>query len=822
MAAFIKKLFKSKNASKPAPTHPTEQTAKDLHQPDTRDTLREQQNQMLNNGPDQQQLATLAVEGVTADIRLNAAKQLADPDCLQQVQKNAKGKDKGVYQAVRQTIQSQREAKAREEARSALIANLIQSAQEQARSEDTKLYAARLEALQAQWQEVEQHASAEQVQDFWEARRQCQERLDTMQQVRDEEARHTAQKQQRAETLDLLKTTLNDLRTHSPDDLPSLSSLDALQKTQENRWLEATRDTAVPDPEKKAYNESMLALRTYVSAVRRIAQHKDALSALTAAQETAGENNSDLKTQAQDLVEQISWPEGYPLPGALQAAQKLAQKQPPAQAAPSRNEPSNDAIVAELEKTITNLENALEGKQLKESRQLLKAAQSAFKRLNQRERKAFQARIQRLNGQVNELSDWLGFATEPKQIALCEQMEYLAEQPMEPEAKADRIKDLQKEWRELGGSSDRALWTRFKEASDRAFEPCRDYFSAKSGLKQSNLEKRQKICDELETFLTQADWSAMDWKGAEKIHHTARQEWKAAWPVEFRDNRAVQKRFDDLLKRLEAPLDQEREKNEAQKKAIVEKAQALIEQEPLQDAINQAKDLQQEWKTIGITRHREDRKLWQAFRRACDQIFDRRDAQRNAHKEAIKAADEAATQALDDIGRCNESSAQSKLSDGLQRLNTLLSSDVSSTTREKLKAEVQRLKQALARQAMGETISHWQGLVAQSAEAKLDESAVPAHWPELARHLSHADYSELAIRAEILSGVESPAEEQQRRMEIQVRRLADGMGASEPSGSKMEELEKLVAGWCVDNASQQPDQSLTQRMSKAISALAGD
>lgn len=110
-------------------------------------------------------------------------------------------------------------------------------------------------------------------------------------------------------------------------------------------------------------------------------------------------------------------------------------------------------------------------------------------------------------------------------------------------------------------------------------------------------------------------------------------------PVDFRDNRQVQKRFDDLLKNLERPLDEERQKNEAAKQAIVERAQALIDHEPLQEAMDQAKALQSEWKRIGITRHREDRKLWQAFRQACDQIFKRRDAQRSAQQQATEKAD---------------------------------------------------------------------------------------------------------------------------------------------------------------------------------------
>ncbi|MBZ2168219.1 DUF349 domain-containing protein [Marinobacter sp. F4216] len=821
MAAFIKKLFKSKKTTEPATKPSVEQPTKDSgHQQDTRDILREQQRHILNGAPTQQQLATIAVEGVTAELRLKAAGQMTDAACLHQVQKQAKGKDKGVYQAVRQTLQRQKEEKAKQEALVATVTNLIRSATEQARSDDTKLYEARLDALLGQWKEVEQHATAEQTQEFLQASHRCQQRLDEIKQAKDDETRQHDQKEQRSETLQLLQSTLEDLRGHSPEGLPSLSSLDALQKTQENRWLEATRDTAVSDAEKKAYNSAMLTLRNYISAIRRITQHREALAALATAKPEEHAGDSDIRKQAQTLVDEINWPSGYPLPDILQPAHTLLKKSASTKTPALSDVQPNDAAIAELKQTIAKLESALESKQLKESRQLLKSAQAVFKDLNHRERKTFQARMQLLNGQVNELSDWLGFATEPKQITLCEQMEYLADQPMDPEAKAERIKELQKEWRELGGSSDRSLWTRFKEASDRAFEPCKDYFSAKSGLKQNNLETRKKICEELETFLSQADWSAMDWKGAEKIHQTARQEWKSAWPVEFRDNRPIQKRFDDLLKRLETSLDEERRKNETLKQAIVEKAQALVEHDPLQDAINQAKNLQKDWKAIGITRHREDRKLWQTFRSACDQIFARRDAQRSAHKEAMQVADESAKQALSAASQLNESNEDSALSDAQKSLSSLLGSEVSPGTSDQLKAEIQRLKKTRAHRALSSTIQNWQTLVDARTDGTLSQEEVPSHWPELAHHLAGADHGELVIRAEILSGVESPAEDQQRRMEIQVRRLADGMGSSEQSGSTMQELEKLVAGWCLVDTDHSPVHPLAQRMNQAIGALA--
>jgi hypothetical protein len=291
--------------------------------------------------------------------------------------------------------------------------------------------------------------------------------------------RQREQKLQRQETLDLLTRTLDELKSQPPETLPSLASLDALQKTQENRWLEATRDTAVEKQEQKAYENAMLALRNYLSSVRRITQERETIVELGALLERADDATDEQRAQAKTLVAEINWPEDYPIPALLEPLLKLAGKRKkPAE--PRVDQEQQKALTTRLEAEIRQLEEALEAKQLKESKQLFKTAQQHFRDLDQRHAKPYQARMQLLTGQLRELSDWQGFATEPKQIALCEQMEYLAEQPMDPEAKAERIKELQNEWRDLGGSSDRSLWSRFKAASDKAYEPCKAYFSAKS------------------------------------------------------------------------------------------------------------------------------------------------------------------------------------------------------------------------------------------------------------------------------------------------------------------------------------------------------
>ncbi len=814
MAAFIQRLFRNRKDSTPQPSaKKQEPTASDKASSESgQDEVRAEQLAQLSASPGQEQLEGLASQGVTADIRLKAAEQLEDREALARVQKAARNRDKGVYQTVRRKLQTIREQEEQEKSVREAVARVLKNARDQARSDDTKLYSARLDALLTQWKEIEASATQEETTDFLEAVRQCRERLTDLEEQEAEAQRHQDQRAQRAETLVLLNDSLESLKDQEQE--ASISSLDALQKTQENRWLEATRDTQVEKQEQKQYETLMLTLRSYISALRQCQQHRETL---TGWQQQEQQPDS---REIQEVVKAINWPKGFNKPALLRELEAMAGQTAAEEPAPAADPEANKQIAKKLEQTLAQLEETLEARQLRESRQWFKTAQNQQRELDPRYQRRYQARLQLLGGQLRELSDWQGFATEPKQVSLCEQMEYLAEQPMEPELKAEKIKELQNEWKALGGSSDRALWNRFKAASDKAFEPCKEYFSAKSGLKQANLQKRQAICDELSAFLDSADWSAVDWKQVERIHRVARQEWKEAWPVEFRDNRPVQKRFDALLKAIEKPLDEERQRNEQAKQAIVEKAEALVGHEPLQEAIDSAKALQQEWKAVGITRHRQDRKLWQAFRTACDAIFERRDSRRNEQQEQERQADRQAGAVLEQTRAVTPQAGPEALESALGEIKALQELPVSGDLRKQIRDEQQRLRGAIQQSQMAQQIQQWQ----QQVRARLSEGSAtddtPEHWPSLADQNKELSARELVIKAEILAGLESPESDQPLRMELQVQRLASGMGSSnQQPADPATAMESLVAGWCLALPAEELNDEKAQRLIAALEKL---
>jgi hypothetical protein len=99
-------------------------------------------------------------------------------------------------------------------------------------------------------------------------------------------------------------------------------------------------------------------------------------------------------------------------------------------------------------------------------------------------------------------------------------------------------------------------------------------------------------------------------------------------------------------------------------------------------------------------------------------------------------------------------------------------------------------------------------------------SEIPDHWHRLVADQNAVPAQELVIRAEILGGIESPADEQQRRMEIQVKRLTAGLGNSDQQPDPLQEMEQLVAQWCLQPSEEPVDSSLAQRLNKALMGAA--
>jgi len=453
--------------------------------------------------------------------------------------------------------------------------------------------------------------------------------------------------------------------------------------------------------------------------------------------------------------------------------------------------------------------------------------------------------LQQLDKKLAELKDWKSFSVTPKRVELMEEMESLVGATLEPPVLAERIKSLQQEWRTLSkgaGENLEADWQRFHDAAQKAFEPCREYFAAQTRLRQENLEKRAALLERLAAFESGQDWERPDWRAVMAALRESKQQWRQHSPVERAANKTLQERFEALTQSLQGRLDAEFNRNIKAKRTLIERAQRLTASEDSRKAIEEVKALQQQWRGVGIVPREQDQRLWEEFRQQCDAVFQKRQhefAEYSAGLEANKSKAltvceelekiaalsgpdllagaagipdlRAAFETIGEFPRADARGLNSRFERALQRCETALERQRASDMErgwDNLFAAADRVRAyrwAVARNAPTTELES----LRQQAESFIagigqgPEGAVEILRKQLARPPA-ADGSTdpaaqeralrmLCIRAEILTDLPSPAEDQPLRREYQVQRLIKNMGQG--ARADRAELDSMALEW---------------------------
>lgn len=751
-----------------------------------------------------------AIQHPSSKVRLAATELLDSPDEIEAICKASKGRDKSVFQLAKSRQQFLRDKEKQSEKDREAIESICEGLEQLATTDHVQHYAERLKSLRSTLEAFLAHPYRVLLERAERAYLICQKREQELRKQKETEQaqreQEDAHRDERIATLDTLDSTLATLQRQAMEDPSSLSSLNALLTTQENRWLEATRDSHVEKREQKHYQHAMGLIRTYQGALQRYLSHaRDLLLLLEHLEKTPADEQA--ASRVRSLLQQIAWPDEFSMPSAMQALYarqgEIVQARHKSQEEDKRLQQHAKALMDELDKVV-------ESGSVREAQPLLKALTSLLEQLPKAKAAGLYQHLRLEQKRLDELRDWAGFATRPKQEELVHKMELLAQQHLEPHAKADKIRELQNEWRELGGTSDHGLWQQFKEASDRAYNPCKAYFEEEAQLKAVNLEKRQEIVAELERYLTEVNWTAVDWKAVEQLNRKARQEWKRFFPIDFKKGKALQDRFNEQLHQLDERLSGIKAANAKHKLQIIEKAEQLISEPDLKIATQQAKALQKEWQTIGITEHREDRQLWQTFRKSCDQIFARLSEAKDARQMEVSSNQAKGKEIITALGAMAESidlaneSVLNTYVASFRALDNLGEARESLTQQFSLAVKVCRDNLGKQRQAVEQ--AYWDHLLNLAIRTRFDPEP-PAETTSLRpEHLhlikperkaqprsSNRSVSDLVIGLEILAGLESPAELASQRMALQVERLAAGL--QQPQGDPIDRMEELLEGW---------------------------
>ncbi len=264
------------------------------------------------------------------------------------------------------------------------------------------------------------------------------------------------------------------------------------------------------------------------------------------------------------------------------------------------------------------------------------------------------SQVLKLDMKLHELKEWKDYAVAPKRAELIEEMEALIGSEEAPKALADRIKRLQEEWKTISKgivSESEADWQRFHQAAQAAYQPCREYFEAQARLRQENLEKRRLVLERLRAFESTQSGEHPEWRAVAAVLREAPQEWRRHSPVERAAGLAIQEEFDASIDRLQARLDSWYAHNLAEKKSLIERAQHLRTKEDSGEAVEAAKRLQLQWKSIGAVQRDQEQQLWDEFREQCDAIFQKRQQAFAEHAAGLEANKRLAVALCEEVER---------------------------------------------------------------------------------------------------------------------------------------------------------------------------
>ena len=474
---------------------------------------------------------------------------------------------------------------------------------------------------------------------------------------------------------------------------------------------------------------------------------------------------------------------------------------------------------ADFEKLVAEMDAHLANKELKKSRSLHQKIKNAIQNLPEIDQQELAPTTQRLWQALRELEDWKEFAVLPKFESLCNEMASLVDADIPPELKAKNIRQLQQDWKALGHCHHQDLWQKFRELGNTAFLPCQQYFDAQRELCAFNARQKETICTELENLLSRIEQESPDWKWLEKIHHTIGQEWQKYSPVENHDHKVLQDRYFQSLNRIKEKLNGEKEKNHKKLQLLIDKANRLLELNPVDEAIQQYRQLQQEWKNGGITHHQEQRQQWQAFQSAGDSLYNRKkksaEAARNLEQEQKESADRLVAEMMQLAERAKEESF-----DGNARFHELCIAfeeltHTHKSVRTAFRTACQAYDNAQRLREQKTWVKDIASLEAFGRQLQAGDSAtilqqIPEHFPErwktgIRKAISSSQKQgnneqqrelaqRLCIEMEMLGEKETPAEDASLKMKIQMEKLAEHF-RTQSTRNKEEQLEELLLRW---------------------------
>jgi hypothetical protein len=221
-------------------------------------------------------------------------------------------------------------------------------------------------------------------------------------------------------------------------------------------------------------------------------------------------------------------------------------------------------------------------------------------------------------------------------LQLCERAESLIGQPSINTA-LQELRNLHEEWKNVGPVPNEyrdSIWERFIQASEKVHARKKEFIAERKSHELDNLFRKTELLSRIETYQNFQTDRINDWRDKTDEIQKLKEEWDAIGLVPKEKADEINKRFWSNYKAFFnhkntffKNLDEQKMQNMRLKTELCEQAESLKDSTDWDETKEKLIQLQKKWKTIGRIPDKYSEKLWQRFRTACNEFFDRKQNQ---------------------------------------------------------------------------------------------------------------------------------------------------------------------------------------------------
>ncbi len=225
--------------------------------------------------------------------------------------------------------------------------------------------------------------------------------------------------------------------------------------------------------------------------------------------------------------------------------------------------------------------------------------------------------------QSRYFNDVSSFAVNPKRAEMIKEVQALINDSgeLKPRDQANKIHEIQTKWQQLDNSSrpaSREQWEEFKTLTDKAWQPCEEFFAELDSIKIENANKRREIIASINSYVQSSDFKKN--KNLYKYLKNQFDEWQKFAPVRDDDFKHLKQEFSAARKPIFDHLKTIESSNKLSKENLITKVSELSHEDNSEN-IKAFLEIKNQFQRIRSAGRKNDDRLWKELNAAADKFY---------------------------------------------------------------------------------------------------------------------------------------------------------------------------------------------------------